>query len=252
MASSRGSRSPDRSGTTAVALAALLAACGSLIAQQGEPAGATKQPDAQDEQARPADEPALFAMFAKLEQLRASYTEEKHLSLLAVPLKSKGQLCYLKRGYLSRIVAEPEPSRLTITPTELRMQNAEGTEVVDLRQSDRVRLFVTSLLQVFRGDRDALGKHYRVRYSPVENDDARWQLELVPEQEQLKPILKRLVLHGKGRGVERIVLEEPNGDRTVTTIVAARTDRPFSAEEKRELFGIEADDDGGDDAAKRR
>ena len=84
------------------------------------------------------------------------------------------------------------------------MQNAEGTEVVDLRQSDRVRLFVTSLLQVFRGDRDALGKHYRVRYSPVENDDARWQLELVPEQEQLKPILKRLVLHGKGRGVERI------------------------------------------------
>lgn len=281
MASSRSSRSAEprrhRTGhgwlvlTAALLTATLLAT--EATAQNGnqpspqEPA----PPQAKATALQGVDDPAptdvakLFAMFRSLRQLRASYTEKKHLALLAVPLQSRGQLCYLKSGYLSRIVTAPAKARLTITPTELRMQDAEGSQVVDLRQSERVRLFVTSLLQVFRGDHEALQKVYRIRFLHLAKEHTasqRWQLELVPAHEQLQAIVKRLVLHGRGRAVTRIELVEPNGDRTVTTIVSAKKDAPFTNEERRELFGI-ADDagetearapksaDGGEDQATR-
>lgn len=231
---------------------AALACCGSASAQDPKPAKPTQTPTSERSADRdqwqtghggistdrPSDERALFQAFAKIEGLSADYTEEKHLSLLAVPLKSKGKLHYLRPGFLSRIVTAPEKSKLTITENELRMAGKDGTEVIDLRQSDRVRLFVTSLVQVFRGDREALKKHYRVRYTHKLENSTDWQLELKPLKKPLDQIMKSLVLRGTGKAVTRIERHEPNGDRTITKIVKVDAKRTFSKQEKKELFGI--------------
>ncbi|MCK5941616.1 MAG: hypothetical protein KAI24_06590, partial [Planctomycetes bacterium] len=173
---------------------------------QGTPAKPpTEQAGKQAQQPeRPADEAALFAMFGELRGMSASYTEKKHLSLLAVPLTSSGRLHFLvdappageRRGkaHLVREVLKPEQSRLTITEAELRMTDGDSTEVIDLRQSDRVRLFVTSLLRIFQGDREALQRHYRVSYVLDPEHRRRWRLELQPKKAPLDKILKRLTL----------------------------------------------------------
>jgi outer membrane lipoprotein-sorting protein len=192
-----------------------------------------------DEQ-RPSNVAQLFRAFAAIKGLSADYTEEKFLSLLAVPLKSKGKLHFIQPGYLSRIVEAPEKSHLTITNAELRMADKDGEQVIDLRQSDRVRLFVTSLVQVFQGNDKALQQHYRVRYTPNAKDALRWQLELVPLKEPLTKIIQRLVLLGSGKTVTRIELHEPNGDRTITTITKVDAKRVFSATEQKAIFGVEA------------
>lgn len=192
-----------------------------------------------DEQ-RPSNAAQLFRAFAAIKGLSADYTEEKFLSLLAVPLKSKGKLHFIQPGYLSRIVEAPEKSQLTITNAELRMADKDGEQVIDLRQSDRVRLFVTSLVQVFQGNDKALQQHYRVRYTPNAKDALHWQLELAPLKEPLTKIIKRLVLLGSGKTVTRIELHEPNGDRTITTITKVDAKRVFSAAEQQAIFGIEA------------
>jgi len=191
-------------------------------------------------QQRPASEAALFGAFSQIQGLSADYTEEKFLSLLAVPLKSKGRLHFMQPGYLSRIVEAPEKSKLTITDAELRIRGNDGEEVIDLRQSDRVRLFVTSLVQVFQGNQKALQKHYRIRYTPRVDDLHGWQLELRPLKKPLTQIMKRLILAGRDKTVTRIELHEPNGDRTVTKIVKVDPKRVFTAAEKEELFGVEA------------
>jgi len=198
---------------------------------------------AKQQASRPKDAAALFTMFGKLRGMSASYTEKKHLSLLAVPLTSSGKLHFLaegkaKKGHLVRSVEKPEKSKLTITEAELRMADANGTEVIDLRQSDRVRLFVTSLMRIFQGDRAALQKHYQVRYVLDAKHATRWQLELTPKKEPLDKILKRLALFGDGQAVTRIELVEPNGDRTVTTIDKVDPKRTFTASEKLSIFGI--------------
>lgn len=176
--------------------------------------------------------------------LSASYTEEKHLSLLAVPLRSSGELYYRTdekggRGRLVRVVQKPEPSKLLVTEQELRISDERGTQVIDLRQSDRVRLFVTSLMQVFRGDGEALGRHYEVRYQIVGDEGAAWRLDLTPSKEPLDKILRSLSLRGDGDAVTRIVLTEPSGDRTVTKIRAADPRRVFTRREQREIFGLQ-------------
>lgn len=197
---------------------------------------------AQEEAAppRPKNAEALFAAFAKLPGLAARYTEKKHLSLLAVPLESRGRLYFMQPGYLSRVVEAPEKSTLTITPDELRMAGRDGVEVIDLHQSDRLRLFVTSLVRVFRGERESLARHYGIAYVPDAEDDSSWTLELKPREKSLAQMMRSLTLRGAGAAVTEITVVEPNGDRTVTKIFDAEPKRQFTAEEKAEIFGIRA------------
>lgn len=219
-------------------LLAVALVCSAAVAQK--PDGVNLTPGLGGKQQRPATEAALFRAFAQIKGLSADYTEEKFLSLLAVPLKSKGQLHFMQPGYLSRIVLAPEKSKLTITDSELRMAGKDGEEVIDLRQSDRVRLFVTSLVQVFQGNQKALQKHYRIRYTPKLDDFHVWQLELQPRKKPLTQIMKRLVLVGRDKTVTHIELHEPNGDRTITKIVKVNPKRIFTKAEKKELFGVKA------------
>jgi hypothetical protein len=266
--------------TTVMMVAAFVAAAGNagtLAAQdskgpppapgQAAPSGpAPAAPAADAERAEPANtseplntaEPTsaaeLLAAFAKIEGFEARFVEVKHLALLAAPLSSRGRLYFLRPGYLTRQIEGPEPSTLTISPTELRMSGAEGDESIDLRQSDKVRIFVTSLLQVFAGNQAALEASYEVAFTPAVRDgrpaedaagseemgvgEAGWALTLTPRDKPLTSILRGLTLRGRGHEVKEIVVREPNGDRTITRLEETNTRRAFTDEEKASLFGI--------------
>lgn len=238
MASSRAFPSRSRGALLLACLAASLQA--PLQAQQP----AQQQPQQQAEKSqRPKDLDALFQQFRSMRGMSASYTEKKHLSLLAVPLSSSGALHYMTdadgaNGRLVRVVTKPEPSKLTVTEKELRIADKRGTEVIDLRQSSRVRLFVTSLMQVFRGDANALRRHYDVRFQHVNEKGDAWRLDLTPKQAPLDKILRSLSLRGSGEAVTEIVLTEPSGDRTVTTVTKADPKRAFTPAEQLEIFGV--------------
>jgi len=193
---------------------------------------------------RPADARALLAAFARMPGLEARFTEEKELALLAVPLRSSGRLYFLPPAHLTREVEEPEPSRLAITPAELRMRDRDGEQVLDLRANEPVRAFVTSLLWVFAGDLEKLEGAFTVVYTPEPADAAAWSLALTPRAKPLSDLLGALTLSGAGTAVRRIELREPNGDRTRTTIVAADAERRFSAEERQRLFGLPPEPEG--------
>ncbi len=178
----------------------------------------------------------LLALLAEVRGLQAEFVEEKHLSLLAVPLESRGRLYYLHPGFLARHVTAPERTELVITPKTLRMRGEDGEEVIDLRQNDALRVFVTSLVRVLSGDRAGLAEAYEIEFVPAP-DDGRWRLRLVPRREPLTKMLRVLELRGVGAAVEELEVQEPNGDRSVTRITAADPRRRFSAAERRQLFG---------------
>ena len=226
-------------------LASCLAACAAGQAPVTPPAVPPTPPvtTTAQQQPRPKDAAALFATMAAMTGLEARFEEEKHIALLAAPLRSKGRL-YFQRdagagsGHLARVVDEPEPSSVLITPKELRLQNRDGTEVIDLRRSDKVRTFVASLVHVFAGDQANLAKTYDVAYEVDAANTTAWTLVLTPRDKPLNQMLKSLRLYGEGEAVVRIELHEPNGDRTVTRIVSADPARRFDAAEQKKLFGI--------------
>jgi len=208
----------------------------SPAAAPGQAAGARPAVPASAD-AQPADAAALLAAFAQVDGLEARFSEEKHLALLAAPLTSRGRLYFLRPGYLTRVVEEPERATLTIAPDELRMTGREGVQTIDLRTDDRLRAFVTSLVQVFSGDRQALERSYDLAYAAAADG---WTLTLTPRTEELGGMLRDLTLRGSRVTLAEVVVREPGGDRTVTRIEAADPARRFTDEERASLFGIGA------------
>ena len=224
----------------------LVASCLALASVQIAPA---MQDDATPQEAKPlpaieqeraADIGELFLRFSRMQGLQATFVEKKYLALLALPLKSAGQLYFLPPNYLTRMVDSPTKSKLSITPTELRMQDPGGDEVLDLRQNPELRAFVTSLVRVFAGDRKHLEKSYAISYAHDAEHETKWSLTLTPLAKPLTEMVRYLRLDGSGAAVLSIEIREPNGDRTVTTISDVDPERAFTDKEKLDLFGIKA------------
>lgn len=231
----------------ATALVVIGAALGSTSLQSPSAPEASSRV-APRERARPRDERALFELFAASPGFEARYEEEKHLGLLAVPLKSRGRLFFLPPGHLTRIVEEPEPSRVRITPSELHTTSRGNEKRIDLSQSEELRAFVTSLVQVFAGRRDGLALLWTIEYASIADDPRGWTLTLVPRAAEpgskskasLARMVSRLELTGEGEFVTRIEVREPSGDRTVTRILEADPERKFSDAERAEFFELPA------------
>lgn len=220
----------------ALALAPAAPATQARAAAQAEAADPSELP-------RPADAAELFALFAASPGLEAEFEEEKHLALLAAPLRSRGRLYFLPPGRLARVIESPEPATVLVTPTELRATSRDGEERVDLAASPDLRAFVTSLAQVLAGARDGLAELWAIDYRPAPDDARAWSLVLAPRadvagREALRGMVERLTLAGRGRSVATVEVLEPSGDRTLTRILRADPLREFTAEERERLFGI--------------
>ncbi len=226
-------------------LAASLLALGGALSPSPEETHAHSVQDeeptevAPEKAPRPKNAEELFREFGRLRGLEVAFEEEKYLALLVEPLTTSGTLYFLAPGYLTRRVQKPRPSMLRIGPKELRMSGPDGEEVLDLRKNEAVRVFVTSLVRIFAGQREELERSFELAYAHDAESETDWTLTLTPRAKPLTEMVKRLKLSGTGRAVRSLEVFEPNGDRSVTRLLDANPERTFSAEEQAELFGIE-------------
>lgn len=186
----------------------------------------------------PRDAGSLFRALATIRGLQAKFEERKTLALLRAPLVSSGVLYYHHGGYLLRHVQQPTESHARITPTALELRTAQQSQRIDLRQRPDLKLFVESLTRVLAGDRAALERAYTVIFLAPKQLEASWQLKLTPKQAPLNQLVRSLVFTGRGYAIEQLVVEEANGDRTLTTFRDVNAQRRYSPQELERLFGI--------------
>ncbi len=189
--------------------------------------------------AAPASFGAFLRAMSSLEGLEARFTEEKTLSLLTTPLRSTGTLYYHPSGRLLRRVEAPRASSVLVSERHVRIEREGRVEEIDLGERPEVQPLVESLLWLLAGDEARLRATYTVGYEAgVDDDAARFSLTLRPRGDALRRILTEMRVSGRGRAVERIEVDEANGDRSVTTITDANPRRRFGAAEARALFGL--------------
>ncbi|MET0388829.1 MAG: outer membrane lipoprotein carrier protein LolA [Polyangiales bacterium] len=184
------------------------------------------------------DLPQLMAAFARMSGLEASFVEEKRLGLLARPLESRGRLYFARPGLLLRRVESPQRSEVVITPKELKLRDADGEQVLDLRSRPDIGPFVESLSWLFLGDQKKLSAVYKLEFVPG-HDKTPWQLTLVPKADPLVHIVTHIRMLGSGLAVSEIQIREKSGDETLTHIIEANPTRQFSREELLALFGVQ-------------
>lgn len=178
----------------------------------------------------------LMERLRKVPGISASFQEQKFISLLATPLTSEGTLYFLPPGKLLRKTERPRPSAILIDQDRLYMRQGDSMQEVDLGANPVVRAFVGSFLKLFQGDRAALEAMYEVRFSSKEQG---WELTLVPRSAPINKIIKRMRFAGKGVAVEKLEIDEMNGDRSVTTFSKVNAQRTFKKAEREELFRVD-------------
>jgi len=210
---------------------AILGICG--------PAGGTRAADALPAAAPPSVAPTLEELTRRLAAtpgVTARFEEQKHLALLESPVESRGRMHFVPPGCLSWSVESPGRSQLVIEGDRVRFQNEASPEALDLSGNPMARHFAEAFMVLFNGDLEAMKKQYSLRF---EAGAAGWRLELVPRSSRVRALIESIVLAGRAGPIDRMVLLETDGDRTVTTFAETELDRRFAATELRELFGAQ-------------
>lgn len=217
-------RSNRRLGAVLIALLAALAASGTAVG------GAWAQGASGIE--------ALLERFARMPGLQARFREEKHIGLLAAPIVNEGTLHFAPPDRLVRRVRRPHRSTLLVRGDRLRVRDGGRTRSVDLSESPMVRAFVDSFRALLAGDRRALESHFELALEGKGSGEGAWHLTMRPRDPGLRRAIRRISVDGRGVVLERLVVEERNGDRSVTTFSEVDPSRRYGRDELRRVFRI--------------
>jgi outer membrane lipoprotein-sorting protein len=179
---------------------------------------------------------ALLSRFASVEFLTAQFSEEKHMALLAVPLRSQGVIYYAKPRLLARHTTAPQKSSLVLRDEKLSFGDAAHSESMGLDAQPAVRVLVDTFVSVLSGDRGALDELATLELETLPGDA--WRIQVTPKDPAVLRIVRKMSFAGKGSELSSMELLDANGDRSVTTFKEVRLGKRPSDAEAARLFRI--------------
>jgi len=120
----------------------------------------------------------LLGHMATTRGVVAEFREVKLLSLLDAPLETRGTLYFVPPDKLARVTKTPTATRLVLRGDHMRFEDEAGANDIDLSANPVARQFADNLVVLWRGDRAALEKIYRLEFTA---DGAAWKLALAPK-----------------------------------------------------------------------
>jgi len=178
----------------------------------------------------------LLARFAKVQSLKAHFSEEKTMALLAVPLRSQGTLYYAKPRLLARHTEGPQRSSLVLRGDKLSFGDAKHQESLELSSQPAVRVLVDTFVSVLSGDAAALAKLAKLDVEIL--PEGAFQIRVTPKDPGVLKIVRSMSFTGKGAELSKMELLDANGDRTVTTFTDLKLGEKLSDAEIARVFRI--------------
>ncbi|MFP6851431.1 MAG: outer membrane lipoprotein carrier protein LolA [Pseudomonas sp.] len=171
----------------------------------------------------------LSAQLAKPAVVRGTLIQEKHLRALPKPLTSRGQFVLSRDLGLLWQLHSPLQQDYRIDSQGIAKRTPSGWQQqpgqdVAAQQS---RLF----LAVLKGDHSGLARDFALELSGTAEA---WQLRLIPNSLLLKQIFSSIQIDG-GAQVQRIELQETQGDRTVLRLPDSQAGAALSEQEQRDF-----------------
>ncbi|HEY6180298.1 MAG TPA: outer membrane lipoprotein carrier protein LolA [Kofleriaceae bacterium] len=176
----------------------------------------------------------VFAHF-QLARLACTFREEKHIALLAKPLRSSGTIYYDRDKGVARTTTAPKPERVVVTRTTLRFRKGDHTEEVPLDKSKDLKAFALIFPGVLRGDRGELERSFDIGL--YGSDAAWWALAFTPKTDSLRALVRRVVVFGHKAELVALQVVEASGDTTDTQLSELRTNGAVPDAEIASAFG---------------
>jgi len=168
---------------------------------------------------------ALAAQLAAPAVVRGEFVQEKHLRAMPQALTSRGEFVLSREYGLLWLLHTPIRQDYRISDAGIARRTGQGwqaqpSNTVAARQS---RLF----LAVLGGDYQGLARDFNLTLS---GDAERWQVRLIPRSLLLGKIFEHIDIHG-GALVERVELNETQGERTVLQLAHSTVDTELTPTE---------------------
>lgn len=171
----------------------------------------------------------LSEQLGEPEVVRGSFIQEKHLRALPQPLASRGTFVLAKDHGLLWLLERPLQQDYRIDAQGIARRSEQGWQFVAQQSAtaQQNRLF----LAVLKGDSSGLRQDFELSLSGTAEA---WQLDLTPRSVLLKQVFKAIVING-GELVQRIELQETQGDSTVLRLEDNQADQSLSDAERHDF-----------------
>jgi len=157
----------------------------------------------------------LMRGLAQIRSGQASFVEKKSIAMLDKPVESSGELFYSAPDHLEKRTLKPKAESMTVDAGTLAIDRGSKKYRLQLQDYPEIAAFIDSIRGTLAGDRKALERNYRLSLDGVAE---RWTLQLLPTDEKMLAVVKRIRIAGMRDVVRSIEITQADGDSSLMLI----------------------------------
>lgn len=161
------------------------------------------------------DLPDLMKLLAQRKTGEARFTEERFVTTLDTPLRSRGTLSFTAPDRFARHTTEPRAESMEVEGNTLLLKRGGRTRQLALDAVPELAALVDALRGTLAGDATLLKKHFKTR---VTGSDGQWNLALAPVDAKLAAQIRTLEIVGQGPELRSVEIQLAGGDRSLMII----------------------------------
>ena len=146
---------------------------------------------------------------------KVEFVEQQFQSALKRPLESSGEMTYQAPDRLEKHTFKPREESLLLEGGLLTVQRGHSRHVVDLRSYPQALPFIESIRATLAGDRAALERVFRVKFSGAVD---LWSITLEPLDPKAAKTVAQVEIYGAKDQLRRVEIRQPDGDRSLMTL----------------------------------
>lgn len=161
---------------------------------------------------------AILARMARTPPVSTPFVQVSYRRILERPLVVSGTLRWLGQDRFERDIAQPFTETAKIGADELSVQRGSGqVRRIPLARAPQLGALLAGFHALLGGDASALAPDFAVAAT---GDATRWSIALTPRSAALRQQLASIDLTGAGTDADCLVLNDANGDTSVTLLGA--------------------------------
>ena len=157
----------------------------------------------------------LMQGLAQIRTGHASFVEKKYIAMLDKQVESSGELFYSAPERLEKRTLKPKPESMILDNGMLVIERGRQKHSLQLQDYPELAAVIDSIRGTLAGDRKALERNYRLS---LEGGIERWTLQLLPVDEKMQAVIKRIRITGARHAVSSIEINRADGDRSLMLI----------------------------------
>ena len=157
----------------------------------------------------------LMQTLAQTRSGHVRFVEKKSIAMLDAPVESSGELFYTAPDRLEKRTLKPKPETMILDQGTLLVERGRQKHSLQLQDYPELAAFIDSIRGTLAGDRKALERNYRLS---LDGSSQNWTLQLLPSNEKMLAVIKRIRIAGVREDVNRIEIFQADGDSSVMLI----------------------------------